>query len=273
MTKINLRTILIVCFTSIFFTSCSEPSKKEANVPITQPSEKAVPEEQPIISSTKPPDFRSITDVKTKKKVFFEYIYSFVVKVNREILERRITIETILEKSPDDITADNTIFIDKMSDMYLKDHDSSDTLASAKLLQGYVRVIPPSLALAQAANESAWGTSRFATDANNYFGQWCFKAGCGLVPKQRNGGKVHEVRKFNSPEDSVRSYIRNLNTHRAYKKLRKIRDSIYREGKTVNGLQLAEGLEGYSERGEEYVDELQSMIKFNELVEFDKKFW
>jgi Bax protein len=260
MTKTNLKTRLCVCFASIFFiTSCSEAPEKDADMANAPSSEK--------------PDFRSITDVKIKKKIFFEYIYGFVVKVNQEVLKRRIAIDVVLEKSSDDITLDDTAFIDEMSVMYLKDHDSSNTLASAKILQDYVRVISPSLALAQAANESAWGTSRFATDANNYFGQWCFKTGCGLVPRKRSSGQAHEVRKFKSPEGSVRSYIRNLNTHRAYKELRKIRDSIYQKGKKASGLQLAKGLQSYSERGEEYVEELQSMIRVNKLLEFDKKFW
>jgi Bax protein len=84
---------------------------------------------------------------------------------------------------------------------------------------------------------------------------------------------VHEVRKFESPEGSVRSYIRNLNTHYTYDELREIRDNLYDKNKPVTGIDLAEGLKGYSERGEEYVKELQSMIRFNKLTKFDTEFW
>lgn len=289
-THSNFKRIICICFASIFFiSSCSdepkektaesvkESSEKQVDSKKNQDSEIKIAEEKPITpikeDPIETPDFASITDVKTKKNVFFEYMYGFVENVNKEVLERRVTIDSILEKSPESITETDRAFIDKMSELYLKDHDSTDTLASAKILQDYVRVIPPSLALAQAANESAWGTSRFATDANNFFGQWCFKKGCGLVPNQRTSGQVHEVRKFKTPEGSVRSYVRNLNTHYTYKELRNIRDELYEKDKLITGMELAEGLSGYSERGEEYVKELQSMIRVNKLVEFDRQFW
>ena len=257
-------------FLSVFMlTACSENKKDK----IEKVAEEMPMPSVPFDYSMEAPDFAAMTDVKVKKKAFFEYIYGYVEKVNLEVLERRVAIELILEKSPQEVNADDVAFVDEMSEMYLKDHDSSDTLASAKILQQYIRVIPPSLALAQAANESAWGTSRFATDANNFFGQWCFSTGCGLVPKKRNSGQSHEVRKFKTPEGSVRSYIRNLNTHLTYDELREIRHDIYMDGDKANGLQLAEGLKGYSERGEEYVEELQSMIRVNKLVQYDKRYW
>jgi Bax protein len=260
-----------------------EPAKEVKQQEVTPKSNKPAKQDttasknrEPISDKKMPPeapDFTAFTDVKAKKQAFFDYMYYFIEKVNLEVLERRVNIDAILEKSADQLTQQDIAFVDEMSELYLKDHDSSDTLASAKILQEYIRVIPPSLALAQAANESAWGTSRFATDANNFFGQWCFKKGCGLIPSQRNSGQVHEVRKFESPEGSVRSYIRNLNTHYTYDELREIRDNLYDKNKPVTGIDLAEGLKGYSERGEEYVKELQSMIRFNKLTKFDTEFW
>jgi Bax protein len=132
-----------------------------------------------------------------------------------------------------------------------------------------VNAIPVSLALAQAANESAWGTSRFAREANNFYGQWCFQKGCGLVPARRDKNKTHEVAAFKSPKESVERYIHNLNSHNAYKTLRKIRNRLRTENKLITGIELAEGLLHYSERGKEYIKELQSMIKFNKLTRFD----
>ena len=132
-----------------------------------------------------------------------------------------------------------------------------------------VDVIPPSLVLAQAANESAWGTSRFAKSGFNYFGQWCFKKGCGIVPGKRDAGKEHEVAAFSSPRKSVGSYIRNLNSHPAYQSLRSIRIQLRSENKAITGIALAGGLSEYSARGSEYVEELRSIIRYNKLAKYD----
>jgi Bax protein len=134
-----------------------------------------------------------------------------------------------------------------------------------------VDVLPPSLVLSQAANESAWGTSRFAKLGNNYFGQWCFEHGCGLVPKKRDSDKAHEVAAFNSPKESLESYMQNLNSHPAYQPLRNIRAQLRREKQAVTGMALAAGLTSYSERGQEYIAELRAMIKFNKLSKYDKR--
>jgi Bax protein len=126
-----------------------------------------------------------------------------------------------------------------------------------------VDTVPLELVLSQAANESAWGTSRFARKANNLFGQWCFSKGCGLVPARRNAGSTHEVAAFKSPQLSVRSYLRNLNTGRVYKDLRNIRAAKRAEGKQATAYEIAAGLSKYSERGQAYVKEIRAMIKYN----------
>jgi Bax protein len=133
-----------------------------------------------------------------------------------------------------------------------------------------VDAIPASLALAQSANESAWGTSRFAKDGSNFFGQWCYDAGCGLVPSKRNAGASHEVAVFDSPEESVASYLLNLNTNRAYTELRSIRASLRARNKEISGEALAAGLRKYSERGDAYVKELRSMIRYDDLGQYDR---
>jgi len=146
-------------------------------------------------------------------------------------------------------------------------------LSSAELIKELlirVDTVPPSLALAQAAVESGWGTSRFAVQANNLFGQWCYEKGCGLVPSQRNSGANHEVAKFKNVSDAVYSYTRNINTHRAYKDLRMSRAALRADDETVTGHILAEGLLRYSERGEDYVHELQAVIRINKLAPYDE---
>ena len=129
--------------------------------------------------------------------------------------------------------------------------------------------VPASLALAQAAMESAWGTSRFAVQGNNLFGQWCYQKGCGLVPLRRNAGSTHEVAKFDSVSDAIKSYLKNINTHRAYADLRNDRASLRSAGKPITGHQLAEGLIDYSELREAYVHEIQAVIRINKLSQYD----
>lgn len=142
----------------------------------------------------------------------------------------------------------------------------------AKELVRRVDVIPTSLVLAQAANESGWGTSRFAREGNNIFGQWCFDEGCGLVPNKRGEDASHEVRAFASVDAAVRAYFRNLNTHPSYEDLRTLRASMRMQGLPLNSMVLARGLTRYSERGMDYVEELQAMIRVNELRERDRVF-
>ncbi len=134
-----------------------------------------------------------------------------------------------------------------------------------------VDVIPADLALAQAALESAWGRSRFAREGKNYFGQWCFTQGCGLVPRRRAEGASHEVQVFNSVAASVRTYMHNLNSHPAYKPMRRIRASLHERGQALRGSKLAEGLNSYAGIGNSYPERLSSMIEYNDLERFREK--
>lgn len=129
-----------------------------------------------------------------------------------------------------------------------------------------VDIVPLEMALAQAANESAWGNSRFARDANNYFGHWCFKKGCGLVPLRRRAGARHEIQRFDSRASSVRAYMKNMNTGRAYQQLRTMRQSMRHQGQTLDAELLALGLRKYSERGAEYVKSIRSIIRKNRTL-------
>ena len=124
-----------------------------------------------------------------------------------------------------------------------------------------VDIVPVQLAVVQAAKESSWGRSRYAVEVNNLFGQWCYKKGCGLVPKERSDGARHEVRKFNTVSDATRSYMHNLNSHQNYSDLRKLRQNLRARGQGIEGDDLVDGLLLYSERRQQYVDEIRSMIK------------
>ena len=140
------------------------------------------------------------------------------------------------------------------------------TLAEALLRR--VDVIPPALVLAQAAKESAWGTSRFARQGNNLFGHWCFTPSCGMVPLRRTPGLTHEVATFDSVRASVAEYMRNLNSHKAYAPLRAIRARLRAEGLPLTGTALAAGLTRYSAGGDDYVREVRALIRHNDLERF-----
>ena len=128
--------------------------------------------------------------------------------------------------------------------------------------------VPVSLAIAQAAKETGWGTSRFAQEGNALFGQWTW-SGEGLKPKDAEEGQGHKVMKFNILQASVRAYQRNLNTHSTYKEFRKARAEFRDSSKPLDSLELAKYINNYAETGNQYVDVLQKIIKQNKLQDFD----
>lgn len=209
------------------------------------------------------PDFSSIYDINEKKKAFLDYFYPIIIEENNKILaERKILLSN--DK--------NSAAVKRLCMKYSADCDHI-TAEQRNLLIKRIDVVPPALALAQAAKESGWGTSRFAVEANNYFGQWCYQKGCGLVPSNRLEGANHEVRKFDSPQHSVRSYLFNLNTGRAYADFRLMRLAARDEKREFTGHELAKSLLYYSERREAYVEEVQSLIRYNQLSAYDDAFW
>ncbi len=211
------------------------------------------------------PDFASITDAQQKKAQFFAFLRPLVVKENGRIKYKKELLLSLLQSIKKDHyhSGINAKKLNKLAKEF--GLESNDIQANIEELKLRIDIIPTSLVLAQAANESAWGTSRFATQANNLFGQWCYTQGCGLIPGNRNTGGQHKVRKYASVQASVSSYMRNLNTHNAYSDLRNIRAGLRLRNQSITGEKLAHGLSRYSERGQDYVDELISMIKHNRL--------
>lgn len=214
------------------------------------------------------PNFSLLTDTKTKKAEFFLYLLPIVYQVNKEVLTLRKKIQLLSNMNT--LDTENKNFLLTIAKRYkLQKLDLSNDNFFHRLLSR-VDIVPASLALAQASNESAWGTSRFAREANNLFGQWCFTKGCGIVPKSRASEKTHEVASFASVKNSVAAYVYNINSSSAYHELRTIRSSEREEKGIVQGEVLAKGLTKYSERGEEYVKEIQAMIRSNNLSQYDK---
>ncbi|MCO4837563.1 MAG: glucosaminidase domain-containing protein [Oceanospirillaceae bacterium] len=214
------------------------------------------------------PNFSSMVDVKTKKLAFFNYLNTLAQTGNEKIIQLRTEIQRI---NPQRLTSQQQQRLKRLSKSYkIKTKEPAEQI---NLLLRKINIIPQALVLAQAANESAWGTSRFATEGNNLFGQWCFSLGCGLIPSGRPEGATYEVRKFKDPQASVDAYIRNLNSHASYKGLRDIRICLITNGDFVSARALSAGLKSYSTRGVEYIDDIRSMIRTNNLEPWQQKWW
>ena len=206
------------------------------------------------LSSFKP-SFNSIEDTSVRKEVFFNYLLPAIYEKNAEIIALR---ESILNNEL------SSLQLDELATKYrLKKPATIEDILTV------IDILPPSLVLAQAANESNWGRSRFAEDFNNYFGIWCFVKGCGTVPKQRNANANHEVANFNSLKDCIDYYVLTINRNYAYQNLRLIRKAYRDELKPLSGIALAEGLSNYAFPGDEYISSIQSVIRYNQLERYD----
>ncbi len=220
--------------------------------------------------TTEVPDFQSLVAGPERKAEFFAFMRPLLESQNAQVLKDRQRLLELQGKGEpgfltrrwlDDLAASYSVPTTDDEGIRL-DHE---TLV-AQLLRR-VDVVPVSLGLAQAAKESGWGTSRFARQGNNYFGEWCFEAGCGIVPGARAAGRNHEVEAFDSPADSVASYLQNINTHRSYKSFRDARKVQRDRQAPLSSTRLAEELSRYSERRDAYVDEIKQLIISNRLDE------
>ncbi|MEQ8515182.1 MAG: glucosaminidase domain-containing protein [Chromatocurvus sp.] len=210
------------------------------------------------------PDFAAIENVAEMKSAFYGYLTPMVVHYNDTIRERRARLEALNQQVAEGeaLSGSDRRWLRKRATQYELEWD--DDAALAPLLQELllrVDTIPVELALAQAAKESGWGRSRFAVEANNLFGQWCYVEGCGVIPANRPAGATHEVEEFRSVSEAMRRYINNLNTHESYEEFRRLRRQLREDGKPLTGMALASGLILYSERREDYVDDIRAMIQ------------
>ena len=191
-----------------------------------------------------------------------------VIKKNLDIRSERQFLLSIRDKSKIEFSSSEISKVKKLGSKYRLPELDIEMDGLVQLLNR-VDEIPVSMVLAQAAIESAWGTSRFARDANNLFGQWCYKKGCGLVTLRRNPGSKHEVKKFDSVEDAIEEYLHNLNTNNAYNYLREVRKNLRQDNQVLSGNKLAEGLLNYSEMREKYIEEVRAVIRINKLSKHD----
>jgi Bax protein len=202
--------------------------------------------------------------VTRKKALFFRGLLPLVEAENAHIRAQRRYIEERFALGPLRPGTRNWNQVEKLAELYRVPGDLNDPVVREILLRR-VDEVPAALVLAQAANESAWGTSRFAREANNLFGLWTYKKDLGMVPAQRMEGARHYVRVFPDLRSSVRVYLFNLNIGHAYVDMRRARAALRLAGAAFDAEHLAAGLLRYSERGAEYVAEIQRMIRSNGL--------
>ncbi len=217
------------------------------------------------VKSAELPDFSKYKNIRQKKLAFFRFLYPMVVKENKKVLKQRAFIlaqgERLKSNKP---LSDESI---KRLSTYLiqyrcQDSSLSDSNTFKELLK-HIDIIPTNLVLVQAAIESSWGSSYFARLGNNLFGQWCFTPGCGLVPRSRAKDKTHEVAKFDTLAESIRSYMLFLNSHPFFDLLRIEREKARLNNQKPDAYSMAKGLTAYSARGKAYVRELQNMLRTN----------
>jgi len=214
-------------------------------------------------------------DVVTKKRVFFRLIGPLVLRSNELIQADRERLESGIKafRAGKTVGPSELAFLGKTAVDYKlaepgKDIDFNDRALQEEMLQR-VDTLPTSLVLAQAAEESGWGTSRFAVEGNSLFGMWTW-GDKGITPKQQRADLGnYKIASHETPLESVSAYMRNLNTNRSYEALRKRRAELRRAGKKVTGWDLAGTLTSYSERGKAYVDSLHALMKTNRLEPTD----
>lgn len=217
------------------------------------------------------PDFSRFDTVQELKQSFFAYLAPIVREQNDEVRRQRRTLLQVVEDYQQDaeVSLLGRWRLYRLSNRYGVSGEL-DTAEKLELLLRRVDVVPLELALVQAAKESGWGRSRFAVEANNLFGHWCFEPGCGLVPATRAPGARHELRVYGTIHEGIASYIHNLNTHPRYRAFRQLRAQQRDAQAALSGRILADGLLYYSERREAYVEEVKTMIgQYRQFVSGD----
>ncbi len=214
-----------------------------------------------------PANYGKADDPEQRKAMFLRMLLPLVLMENESLARTRHRMLSLLKNVESGAALSNNQkgWLRSLAGKYRVADDPITDPGARRMLRRRVDVLPVSLALAQAANESAWGKSRFAREGSNLFGIWTYDESEGMVPRKRTTGKKHLVRKFDSLRESVRFYMHTLNSHPAYDKLRDIRSRQRAQGLPLKGEALANGLEKYSARGEEYVRLIRGIIEHNDL--------
>ena len=215
---------------------------------------------KPVALTLLPAEIKMIENVKKRKEFFIQIVLPLILEENKKINLDRKRLFSIINKN------NNSKLEKKWLEKKYKQYGIPSRDLS--LLKKRMDIVPVSLAIAQAAKETGWGTSRFAQQGNALFGQWTW-SGEGLKPKEADKNEGHKVMKFNVLQASVRAYQRNINTHSSYEDFRLARAKLRDLGKPLDSMILSGYLDKYAETGDEYVKVLQKIIKQNNLKDFD----
>ena len=216
---------------------------------------------KPINLDLLPEEIKMIENSSQRKNLFIQIVLPLILDENNQIKLDRKKLFVVLNKN------NNSDAEQKWLNMKFKQYGVKNKDLST--LKVRMDEIPVSLAIAQAAKETGWGTSRFALEGNALFGQWTF-SGDGIKPKSSDNDKTHKVMKFQILKASVRAYQRNLNTHSSYKKFRKLRAQSRDNDEKLDSLILADCLDQYAATGVEYTKTLKKIILQNSLKDFDE---
>ena len=216
---------------------------------------------KPIYLTKLPKDLKTLGGTKKKRELFIKIVLPLILHENEKITEDRKRLFNILAKNFN--SPGEKVWLKRRFKEYkIEDRDLSK-------LKIRMDIIPVSMALAQAANESGWGTSRFALEGNALFGQWTWSKK-GISPKNKDPDQNHKILQFQILKASVRAYKNNLNTHNAYKEFREVRAKLRQSGTKITGLALIKYLKNYSAIGEKYTEIIEGIIVHNSLTDFDK---
>jgi len=215
---------------------------------------------KPIYFTQFPKDLDELESTQLKKETFIKIVLPLIVAENERILADREKLITLSGKKYT-TDAEKQWLRQKLLEYKVKKGDLKELLVR-------MDIIPTSIALAQAAKESGWGTSRFALEGNAIFGQWTW-SGQGIAPLDRESNKNHKILKFPILRASVKAYKNNLNTHKSYSKFRAKRSSLREKSKKISGLELTETLNNYAQTGSKYTQILNQIIRQNRLTDFE----
>jgi len=216
---------------------------------------------KPIYLTKLPKDLKTLGDTKTKRELFIKIVLPLILHENEKIIDDRKRLFKILGKNFN--SPGEKVWLNRRFKEYkIEDKD----LAELKMRMD---IIPVSIAVAQAANETGWGTSRFALEGNALFGQWTWSKK-GISPKNKDPDQSHKILQFQILKASVRAYKNNLNTHNAYKEFREVRAKLRQSGTTITGLALIKYLKRYASIGEKYTEIIEGIMVQNSLTDFDK---
>ena len=215
---------------------------------------------KPIYFTQFPRDLDELQSTKLKKETFIKIVLPLIVAENERILEDREKLLVLKDKK----------FTTDLEKQWIRQKLLEYKVKKGNLKELITRmdIIPTSIALAQAAKESGWGTSRFALEGNAIFGQWTW-SGQGIAPLDRESNKNHKILKFPILRASVKAYQNNLNTHKSYNKFRQKRSDLRDKNKKIKGLELTETLNNYAQTGIEYTKILNQIIRQNRLMDFE----